>query len=112
MLPITSEVASACWDAIKDAPESDEESARVHRANYEECAVRVRGWVLVPYIDAGDWDYVNSVISPDGVEYEVKPGPPIDEAGDTAENRIFNWWPRIDRGDSTCCRGYLKGKCW
>lgn len=114
MIPITPEIAAACWDAIKDARPEDEEPARLHRGHYEECAVRVRGWVLVPFIDCGDWDYVNSVIAPDGVEYEVDLVLDPDGEGyaDTATNKIFNWYPACDRGtDVACCRGFVYG-CW
>lgn len=113
MRHITPELAAACWQAIKDAPEAEEEHAMVHRPEYvgPECAIRIRGWVLVPFIDGGDWDYVNSIVSPDGQEYEIQVTSDDNGYLDTPENHIFNWYPKSTR-TGPCCRGYLPGRCW
>lgn len=121
MEKITESIARECWEAIKDAPESEQSIITASIDGFQKCAMLVRGWTLVPFVYAGGWDYVDSVIDLAGVRHEItcEHVEILDDDGEVERieyaddaTRIFNWYPNAQRTQAVCCGGYRPGYCW
>lgn len=115
MTPMTREVAERLLAEVAGKPHR---FALVGDEARPDCAVEVAGWFLVPFVDCGDWDYVDRVITPEQDVYDVDPGQIPAELEDEARNahpiwQVFNLYPetRAPSGFRCPC-GYRPGFCW
>lgn len=117
---LAGENAKACWDAIRNAPASEQHlghldpNTNLPGYTLYGClaCVFVRGWVIIPYIDCGEWDYVDVVVSPDHVVYTVEPAVDDDcNPIDDERRKVFNWEPSV--APDSCPRDrWRHGLCW
>ena len=115
--PIAEDVARAVLWVLADDPPViigiDE------RANV--CIALPGGWLLYPFCDGGDLDYIDSVRGPDGsnwdIDVEWSDVDPVWRGrvdGGLSAGVLFNWSPppRARRTFERCPCGYLPGHCW
>lgn len=80
------------WDSQADAIERSDDPDKLHFGNVEYNLPG--GWKVVVFIDAGDWDYIDHIVAPDGTVLDSDNVPKDDPDG--IWHSIFNWSPRVE----------------